>query len=46
MRPKLLAVPATASPQAVRYRAPGFAAYSLLGTQTAQAPARVAQAGR
>jgi len=46
MRPTLLAVPATASPQAVRYRAPGFAAYSLLGTQTAQAPARVAQAGR
>ena len=45
MRPSLLAVPAT-SRDAARYRAPGFAAYSLLGTQTAQAPTRVAQAGR
>jgi hypothetical protein len=46
MQPTLLAVPATNSPHAVRYRAPGFAAYSLLGTQTTQAPALVARAGR
>ena len=46
MQPSLLGVPAMSSPHAARYRAPGFAAYSLLGTQTAQAPARVAQAAR
>ena len=45
MQPSLLAVPAT-STEPARYRAPGFAAYSLLGTQSAQAPARVAQVGR
>ena len=46
MQPALLAGPPPASPHAVRYRAPGFAAYSLLGTQNVQAPTRVAQAGR
>ena len=46
VQPALLAVPAASSAQAVRYRAPGFAAYSLLGTRTDQAPVRVAQVGR
>jgi Putative zinc-finger len=45
LQPGRLAVPAATYPQAT-YRAPGFAAYSLLGTPTTQLPARVAQAGR
>jgi hypothetical protein len=45
LRPGSLAVPAVTYPQ-VSYRAPGFVAYSLLGTQTVQAPTRVTQAGR
>jgi hypothetical protein len=45
LQPGRLAVPAATYPQA-SYRAPGFAAYSLLGTPTTQAPTRVAQAGR
>jgi len=45
LQPGRLAVPAATYPQAT-YRAPGFAAYSLLGTPARQLPARVAQAGR
>jgi hypothetical protein len=46
LRPGMLAVPAVTYPQTGGYLAPGFAAYSLLGTATTQAPTRVAQVGR
>ena len=45
LQPDLLAVPATYS-QTSGNRAPGFAAYSLLGTTVTQTPTRVTQAAR